>query len=243
MTSAWFPLAPRTAKAPVRLFCFPFAGGGASVFRGWERDLPPGVDVFAAQYPGHETRLAEAPFRELAPLLESLDGAIAPLLDRPFAFFGHSMGAVVAFELARKLRRENRAQPKHLFVSARRAPHLRPWRPSVHDKPDEELVAELRRIAATDPAVFEHPELMQLLLPIVRADFRLVETHQHVEEAPLAIPITAFAGKSDAVVRVDELAAWREHTSGAFALHEIEGDHLFVRHERAALLSAMGREL
>ena len=243
MTAALFPLAPRPAKAPVRLFCFPFAGGGASVFRGWERDLPPGVDVFAAQYPGHETRIAEAPFHELRALLDSLDEAIAPWLDRPFALFGHSMGALVAFELVRKLRREGRAQPKQLFVSARRAPHLPPSRPDVHDKSDEELIAELQRISAFPAEVLEHPELMQLLLPIVRADFQLVETHQHADEAPLVIPITAFAGRRDAVVRVDQVEAWREHTNGAFALHEIDGDHLFVRGERAAVLRAMAREL
>jgi medium-chain acyl-[acyl-carrier-protein] hydrolase len=243
MTSAWFPLAPRPAKAPVRLICFPFAGGGASVFRGWERDLPPNVDVFAAQYPGHETRIAEAPFRQLAPLLADLDAALRPLLDRPFAFFGHSMGAVVAFELARRLRREGRAQPTQLFVSARRAPHLPPSRPNVHDQSDDELIAELQRISAFPAEVLEHAELMQLLLPILRADFELVETHRHADEEPLAIPITAFAGRRDAVVRVDQMEAWREHTNGAFALHEIDGDHLFVRGERAAVLRVLGREL
>lgn len=243
MTSAWFPLAPQRANARIRLFCFPFAGGGASVFRGWERDLPPDVDVFATQYPGHETRIAEAPFRRLAPLLDSLDGAIRPLLDRPFAFFGHSMGAVVAFELTRRLRREGRTQPEHLFVSARRAPHLPPSRPSVHDKSDDELIAELQRISAFPAEVLEHAELMQLLMPILRADFEVVETHQHVEEAPLAIPITAFAGRHDAVVSVEQMEPWRKHTNGAFALHEIDGDHLFVRGERAALLRVIAREL
>jgi medium-chain acyl-[acyl-carrier-protein] hydrolase len=243
MTSAWFPLATRSVEGAVRLFCFPFAGGGASTFRGWERDLPPGVDVFAAQYPGHETRLAEAPFRRLAPLLEALDDAMRPLLDRPFALFGHSMGALIAFELARKLRREGRTQPKHPFVSGRRAPHVAASRPNVHDRPDEELIAELQHISAIPPEVLQHRELMDLLLPMLRADFEVVETHQHIDEEPLAIPITAFTGRRDAVVSVEQITEWRKHTSGAFALHEIDGDHLFVRGERAALLRVLAREL
>ena len=239
----WFPLSVRKPGTRLRMFCFPFAGGGASGFRDWYAELPADVEVLGVQYPGHETRIAEQPLDAMEPLVESLCTAVAPLLDRPFVFFGHSLGALVAFELARRLRRESLPQPARLFVSARLAPDLLDSNERVGRVSDEELIAELRRLDHTDPAVFEYPELLEILFPAIRADFLICDTYRFAGEEPLSCPIAAFAARDDCTVAPAQIEAWRAHTSGAFAMHVLPGGHSFVKHERAALLSAISREL
>lgn len=222
---------PRPAPR-VRLFCFPYAGGGASIYRGWSAALHPDIEVWPVQLPGREGRIREPAFSRADELVAALLGGLAePLARGPFAFFGHSMGALIAFELARALRLAGTAGPLHLFVSARRSPDLPARDDDIHDLPEPEFRARLRELNGTPEAVLEHPELMDLLGPLLRADFTLSETHDFVPGPPLACPITAFGGRDDADVTADDLSAWRRQTTAAYRLTMLAGDHFFLHHE------------
>lgn len=244
-TSRWLPYRFPSPPDGVRLFCFPNAGGSASAFRPWGRDgrLPARVELCCVQLPGRESRLREPPFVRVPPLLDALEEALAPELDRPFAFFGHSMGTIVAFELAHRLRERGGPEPRLLVMSGRQAPHL-PDDDPVHGLPDDELIARLRAYRGTPPEVLAHPELMALVLPTLRADFELVETYRPPEgRPPLAQPITVFGGEEDEDASAEELAAWGELTTGRCAVRTFPGGHFFVHEERDAVLAALGAAL
>lgn len=223
-------LAPRP-EASVRLFCFPFAGGGASAYRAWAPLFPPEVEVCGIQLPGREERFREPLLRHHQTLVAHACGGLQRLLDRPFAFFGHSMGAMVAFECARRLRRHGHA-PMELFVSACHAPQLPLPRKPIHDLPDDELLREVGRFGGTPAQVLENEELMDLIKPILRADLALHETHAYVEEPPLETPITALAGADDPVVGPAHVRPWSAQTVGPFAMKEFAGGHFFI-HQHA----------
>jgi surfactin synthase thioesterase subunit len=228
------------AEAPVRLLCLPYAGAGASVFGGWLRAAPPGLQVCPVQLPGRENRLWEPPFTELAPLVRGLADAAAPLLDRPLALFGHSMGALLGFELARELRRRAASPPVALFLSAHRAPHLPSRSPTIHHLPDSEFIQEVtRRYQAIPAAVLQDAELMRLLLPGLKADFGVLERYVYAPEAPLECPLTVFGGEADPTVTGPELEAWRDQTTGPFHVRLFPGDHFFLRTQAQPLLSSI----
>src|SRR5437763_15337105 len=168
----WLVSRKPNPRARVRLFCFPYAGGGDSVFRAWQKGLSEAIEVCPVQLPGRGARISEPPFTELSPLVRAAAQALAPHLDKPFAFFGHSMGALICFELARHLRKDGGPQPVHLFVSGRCGPQT-PREPFAGDLPDSEFQEMLRRYNGTPEEVLENRELMELLLPAVRADFAL----------------------------------------------------------------------
>jgi medium-chain acyl-[acyl-carrier-protein] hydrolase len=210
-------------KARVRLFCFPYAGGGAYIFRGWSKGLPPTVEVCSIQLPGRQNRLKEPPLTRLSTLVERVAQAMRVYLDKPFAFFGHSMGALVGFELARYLRREDSIEPVRLFVSGHAAPQLPAARPPIHNLPTPQFKEKLRDLNGTPEDFFEHPELMQLALPILRADFQMIETYAYTAEAPLSCPIAAFGGLKDYEVSREHLEAWREQTTAGFTLRMFDG--------------------
>jgi medium-chain acyl-[acyl-carrier-protein] hydrolase len=227
---------------PTALVCLPFAGGGPSMFRSWPKLLP-SADLYALGLPGREQRIAEPPFTALEPLVASAVDAIAPLAGRPFALFGHSMGALVAFETARRLRRENAATPFHLFVSSFRAPHLPDPRPPYYDLPRAEFIEELRRLNLDTFDPDKYPELVDLMLPTLRADFRTVQTFAYREEPPLTCPITAFGGSEDCDVDEWQLMEWKRHTSAAFAIRMLPGGHFFLHTETRNLLLEIARRL
>lgn len=242
ITSKWFVWPRKGEDAPLRLFCFPYSGAGASIYLPWAAALAPGIAACAVQLPGREARLAEPPFTRLAPLVAALEPEILPYLDRPFALFGHSMGALVAFELARSLARRGLA-PAHLFVSGHGAPHLPDRGRRIHDLPEPEFVDALRRLGGTPPAVLEHAELREMLLPILRADFSVCETHAHQAGAPLDCPLTALGGLADVEVTKEELQAWQEQSCGAFTLHMFPGDHFYLHTARGLLLETIRKDL
>ena len=241
----WFTSPRPNPRALLRLFCFPYAGGGAAIYRVWPHSLPSEVEVCVTHLPGRGTRLREQPFTSLDALVEAAAEAIAPLLDKPFAFFGHSMGAMISFELARRLREQDRPQPAYLFISGRRAPHLPNHDPITYNLPEVELVRELRRLNGTPREVLEHPELMELMIPLLRADFSVVETYVYRPGVPLDCPLTVFGGLEDSDVSREQLEAWREHITGKFALRMLPGDHFFLNDAQAQplLLSALARDL
>lgn len=242
-TNPWATF-PRPRQHPrVRLFCFPYAGGSSLVYRQWPDGLPADVELCAVQLPGRGNRLREPAYTQLPPLVEVLSTALLPYLDVPFAFFGHSMGATIGFELARSLRRARAPEPFHLFVSGRRAPQSPDTDPPSYHLPEPAFVEQLRQLNGTPKEVLEHPEMMQLLLPLLRADFQLIQTYAYKPGPPLACPITAFGGVQDLDAGRDLLELWREQTTAGFSLHMLPGDHFFLHTSRDLLLQTISRKL
>jgi medium-chain acyl-[acyl-carrier-protein] hydrolase len=242
-STTWFNCQKTGVPPAVRLFCFPYAGGGAGIYRGWGGILPRQVEVCAAQLPGRGTRMSEPAVTDLGALVGALADALENKLDRPIALFGHSMGALICFELARHLRERGGPQPVCLFVSGRRAPQLPSTQRVIHDLPEPEFIEELRRLQGTPPEVLEHPELMQLLSPLLRADFSLSETYAHAPGPPLDCPISAFGGLQDEEVGREELEGWKEQTTGRFKLRMMPGNHFFLNDGQQPLLRSIAEDL
>lgn len=229
--------------ARLRLFCFPYAGGSASIYRAWPKDLPPDVEVCAVQLPGRGGRLPEAPFTELDSLVRALAEALLPQLETPFALFGHSMGALIAFEFARHLRTRYGLRPEHLFVSGFRAAQIDDPDAPTYNLPDAEFLATVRRLNGTPEAVLQNEEMLSLMLPVVRADVTVCETYVYREGAPLDCPLTAFGGRSDGIVSPEELAAWIVQTSGDYDVRMFDGDHFYINGARTQLLREVSAAL
>ena len=242
-TSPWIVACNSPHNPQLRLFCFPYAGGGASAYRKWASLLPPCVQLLAAQMPGREERFVEPPLRDLDSVLRHLVSAIEPLLDRPFVFFGHSLGALVAFELTRSLRSLGRPMPAHLFVSGRRAPSIPIGRRAFHDLPDDELIEELRQLNGASEALLQNDELMALVLPTLRADFAIHDTYVYRQQAALDVPFTVFGGLDDIATTTDNLSAWETLTARGASLSLFRGGHFFIEEVRGEVLSAIGRVL
>jgi len=213
------------------------------IYRDWPHSLTPEVEVAAVELPGRWGRMKEAPFRRLEPLLDALAQAITALPSCELAFFGHSMGALIAFELARELRRKGGPQPQHLFVSGRPAPQLPQTDPVTFDLPEADFIREIHKLNGTPKEVMEHEELMELMIPVIRADFELIQTYEYHHEEPLECPISAYGGLEDSEVPRAELAQWKNQTSSGFALHMLPGDHFFLRSARNELLGLISAEL
>ena len=229
--------------ARLRLFCLPYAGGGAREFRSWSDALGDDIEVCPVQFPGRENRLAEDAFAELPPLLDALIDAFGGCWSRPFAVFGHSMGALVAFELARELRRRAGPAPAHLFLSGRCAPRYRDPTQTVHALPEAEFINRLRELNGTPQEILTNVEMRQVYFPTLRADFALCERYRYREEPPLECPITVFGGSRDDERPPEMMEEWRKETSGAFALRMFPGDHFFIRTARQPVLAALAQEL
>jgi medium-chain acyl-[acyl-carrier-protein] hydrolase len=240
--NSWIICPQPNPQANLRLFCLPYAGGSAAVFRTWPNSLPSNVEVCAVEYPGRGRQIKSAPLARLESLVEAIASVLLPYLDKPFAFFGYSMGGLVSFELTHLLRRYSLA-PFHLFISARRAPQLPLIKPLLHILSDPDLLNELRNLNGTPKAVLENPELMEMFLPVLRADFAVLETYIYTQKQPLECPITVFGGLQDQEVSHEALQAWREQTIGAFSLHEFNGDHFFIHSHQELLFKLMSQQL
>ncbi|MCW8128218.1 thioesterase II family protein [Microbulbifer halophilus] len=230
--SKWFLVHGDRPAPAYRVFCFPYAGASASlaVFREWASFLPADVQLIAVELPGRGRRYGTPLVRSLHSLVEQILTAIRPLTGLPYTFVGHSIGALLAFELARAMRDKGLRLPETLLVSGKRAPQL-PHKQRLHLLPDNELILALKDYNGTPDAVLEHPELMELFLPILRADFSLAETYRHIPAAPLPIPIHAYGGVDDPGVKQECLEPWRSHTSTDFNLEMLPGDHFFIEKE------------
>ena len=235
-TESWLKCYKPLPDAELRLFCFPYAGSSAISFRSWSDLLPPTVEVYSIELPGRGTRMKEFLYRKMEPLVEAIAPALLSKLDKPFAFFGHSMGAIVAFECCRLLRKNYSLLPFRLFVSGRNAPHLPDPDPPVHNASKAAFIEELRRFKGTPEEILNSDAMMELLLPILRADFEVLETYRYIEKSPLECPITAFGGLEDVKTTAEGLEAWGEHTIDFCSLYELAGDHFFINSARSLLL-------
>lgn len=238
----WFTV-PQNEQAKVRLFCFPYAGGTNLIYRTWGKALGPSIAVCPAHLPGRERRLTEKPYTSAQTIVEAAAEAIVPYLDRPFAFFGHSMGALISFELARHLRRLNLPKPMHLFLSGRGAPHFGKRERVTYNLPVDEFAEELRQLNGTPREVLEHQELMELMIPLLRADFEVCQTYDYTEEPALDCPITAFGGLYDEAVTSEMVAAWRDQTTSSFRLSMMPGDHFFIHSAQDRILPILSQQL
>jgi medium-chain acyl-[acyl-carrier-protein] hydrolase len=206
--------------------------------------MPPEIEVGAIHLPGREGRLREPAFTRIEPLVDEVAAGLRPYLDRPYALFGHSMGALVAFELARRFREEGWGEPTHLFVSGRRAAHLPPRHPAIAHLPDAEFVEEIgRRYNGIPDEVLRHPDLLALLLPGLRADLTLIEAYGHRPGNPLECSISAYGGIADPEATPAELVGWRQHTRGALSVRMFPGGHFFVQSAHEELVRSVRVEL
>jgi len=233
--SKWISVLNKPTLIKTRLICFPYAGGSAQSFKDWASHLPAHTQLCAIQLPGRSSRFTEPLFTSIQSIVEALRHEIKPFLDKPFFFFGHSMGAAISFELTRVLQKEG-FQPRRLFPSGRNAPHRPNEREQIHQLPEAQFRDKLREMNGTPPEILAHQELMDLMAPIVRADFTVSESYSFQPGDKLKCPMTAFGGTKDPDVPADSIEAWTEHTTGESSWHMFPGDHFFLNSHRDALL-------
>ena len=243
-TNAWFVCTQANPEADTRLFLFPYVGGGPALFRKWSAKPLEHTEAWSAHYPGRGSRHSEAPVKQITTLAERLSQAIQPLLDKPFALFGHSLGGLVAFELARYLRKNNLPQPIILFVSACGAPHLPDPHPSIHALPDSEFIEALKELNGIPSELFHQSDVIQLLIPILRSDLEAIESYLYTpDESPLNCPIIAFGGLDDPRVSRERLEGWISHTDSSFKSQYFPGDHFFINTARESIMASITAEI
>ncbi len=212
------------------------------MYRGWQAALPPAIEVYAIELPGHGLRLREAPLCRMDVLVAALAEGLAPYLEGRVIFFGHSMGALVAFELARYLRAVGQPQPVALWASAHRAPQLPNPDRNNHLLSNRQLAEKIERLGGTPQEVLEHPELLELILPTLRADFEVLDGYEYTSEVPFDCPIAAFGGMSDTQLSRLHLDSWREQTGRRFTVQMFPGGHFYLQSVAALFLGAIGQQ-
>jgi surfactin synthase thioesterase subunit len=230
-------------RADLRLFCLPYAGGGASTYRAWPAHLPADIEVVAVQPPGREERLREPAFGSAAELSQKLGAVLAPYLDRPFALFGHCMGGLVAFELTRLFRTIGAPSPVHLFVSGHCGPRKVHCFPPLIGLSDDDLLRVLQRLGGAPAGLLADSDDMRLILGPLRCDLAVCEAYRYRAAEPLACPISAFGGILDEVVRRADVLAWEAETCGGFRARMLAGGHFFLNDGRPRLLQAITEDL
>lgn len=231
-----------SGSGSVRLFCFPHAGGAATYFYPWSASLGADIEVLAMQYPGRQDRGGEPHVRSIPDMADQIYEELRPRLPETFAFFGHSMGAIIAFEVACRIAREEGRGPVHLFASGRRAPS-RHRHEDLHRAGIPALLAEMRSLGGTDQRILNDNDLLNLMLPMVRADYAAIETYRFDPGPPLSCGITAMIGDRDPRVSLDEAAAWADHTTGRFDLRVYPGGHFYLNECRAGVLDVISSAL
>lgn len=241
--NTWITSSGNTHSARLRLFCFPYAGGGSLIFRDWQKYFSDKIEICAVNLPGRGARITEPAISDMPTLVKLVKDGLMPYFDRPFAFMGHSMGAALSFELTRLLRHLGLPLPVKLIVSASSAPHVPSLEPKCYDLPEPELIEELRRLNGTPPEVLNNKELLSILLPLIRADFSVCQTYEYKEEPPLDIPITVLRGSLDHDIPEESAMAWQEQTTSDFNCITLEGDHFFCHSAKDKMIEIISREL
>lgn len=241
----WLRIYQPKPHARLRLFCLPYAGGAASIYRVWSQYLPADIEVCAVQLPGRENRIREKPFRSIDSLMQPLLSNLLPFLDKPFALFGHSMGSLIAYEFAHLLEQQQQLKATKLFVSGRRSPLLPEPEQLLHtlESDDAFLTALQQRYRNIPAVIFDDHEMRALFVPLLRADLTLVESYQHSARTPLSTPIIGFGGDADRRVSDADLSAWQPLTQSGFHLHMFPGGHFYLEDQIQPLLSRIAAEL
>jgi surfactin synthase thioesterase subunit len=242
LDTVWIRRYHPAVPGAVRLVCLPHAGGAASFYRPLATALSRSAAVLAVQYPGRQDRRHEALADTIEHLADQVAVALRPIAGKPLALFGHSMGAIVAFEVARRMRSAGYPAPIRLFASGRRAPS-RHRDERVHSLPDEELIAELTSLGGPNVDLLTAPEIIEMVLPAVRGDYRAIESYRYRTGVPLDCPVTVLTGDNDPLVTVDEARSWGEHTTGATDLHVFPGGHFFVTEQLTAVIDVVAAAL
>lgn len=242
--SDWIVRLQPLPQPRLRLFCFANAGGSVAQFRNWHQSLPAGLEVCPVQLPGQGSRLREQPHTRVESLVSVLADVLQPQMDVPFAFWGYSMGALICFELARELRRRGQSLPRQLFIAARRAPQLSATEFPLHDLPEAAFIREVQRRYNGIPAILlQEADMLALFLPVLRANFEMIETYVYESGDPLPCPITAFGGLQDPTVNAGQLDSWREQTSSTFKYRMYPGDHFFLQQHQAVVLQMVSQDM
>lgn len=242
--SVWLQKFGPAREHAARLICFPHAGGIPGAFRFWRDDIPDEVELCAIQLPGRGGRLREPPIASIPLLAEQITSELLPRLDLPYVFFGHSMGAVLALEVAKAIGKAGGSAPQHVFLSARRPPHLPRLEADLHRLPDDAFLKLLdARYGGVPAEVLQEPELLALFLPTLRADITALETFATSNVEPLACALTVLGGDEDRLVNLDQLRGWREYTTGAFRVKQYRGGHFYLSEVRDELLADISRIL
>lgn len=240
--SSWFECLSPSRAPRLRIFCFPYAGGSADIYRSWQRWLPEQLDLCLVHLPGHGKNLSGRAFSRLVPLVAEIIVHISLLIDIPYVLFGHSMGALISFELARELSRQG-AGPKHVFVSGCRAPQYPRNEPATFNLPRDAFLRELKRLKGTPEEVLANPEMVALFIDLLRADFEVVETYQYHPGKPLSCPITVYSGTEDEHVTVESCRQWQKQTSASCKTRMFSGNHFFIRNAGPEFLNAFRTDL
>lgn len=243
MARSWLQGIQPDSKVDMRLFCFSYAGGGASTYLRWRAHFPKNIDICAVQQPGREGRIAEQPISDLPTLISHIADAITPHIKIPYAFFGHCNGALVAFELARELRRRNKILPQHMFISSFRSPDLRNSKSVLHDLPQSKFIAHLKTYGGMPEEILNNEHMMDSLMHTLRADFSLHENYEYHEEESLDCPLTILGGLQDSIVTRKELVGWRDKTLKSAKINIFPGGHFFIDTHRKFLLKMINDEL
>ncbi len=216
-------------EAELRIFCFPFAGGGASIYRGWGKLFGSKVEVCPIQLPGRENRFSEPAFKEARALAQALASQLQLYSDKPFVMYGHSMGALVAFELTRVLQANGMTMPEALILGAHRAAHLPRTRETLYNLDDKAFIDRLQRFGGFPEEVLASADLLQFLMPTLKADFTLCDTYVYTEQEPLNCPIHIFAGAADPEAPPAVMEAWCQHSNTDTQMHIFQAGHFFIR--------------
>lgn len=243
LTTPWLMPFSREPNGRLRLFFFPHAGGGAASFFQWSRKLPEEVTSYAVQLPGRETRLRDTLHRQVDTVVDALVQALPPFLERPFVFWGHSMGALLSYEVAQRLRGQGLPLPQRLIVSGLNAPHVPYADPHIHHLPEDEFVAALEGLNGTSPTVLQNAELRSLVLPMIRADFQMVETYVYREATPLTCPITVLDAIDDEKTDEAGLQEWQKQSTELLELFTFPGNHFFLYELPPTLVNTVGNLL
>lgn len=238
----WIRRYHQAPDSSVQLVCFPHAGGSASFYFPVSAALWPAVEVLAVQYPGRQDRRAEPNISSIPKLADKIFAAVRPLAERPLAFFGHSMGAVLAYEVALRLEAAGAEPLSRLYVSGRRAPSCYRLE-SVHQQTDEGMIAELRRLSGTSSGLLSDPETMEMILPALRSDYLAIETYRDSTCRSVAAPITVIIGDNDPKVTLDEAKAWAGHSTGPFDMRVFPGGHFYLVDQSSQVIQLISADL
>lgn len=241
--TSWIKRTRQNPNAASRLFCFPYAGEWSQIYQYWINHLSSDIELCLIDLPGQGSRLNEAPIANLSILAQEVIVNIQTYLDRPFAFFGHGMGALLSFELVRLLRQQGYLAPKHLFVSGQRAPHLTLDRVPIYSRSESEFIMEMRRLEGAPEAVLADTRLRKLASPALHGDFQVIETYQYQQCEPLDCPITVFGGLQDVSVDIMALEGWRQHTTKRFELQLFKGNKFFLNEAQSLILQEVHQQL